>query len=101
MSGFEIDTDEMTASAGIVRGIGEEIGAPVETALGTASSAAGQLVGWSLASGLEHLADGWTAPLAALRRRLADTASNLEATVQNHQWNDQAIADTWKAQVSR
>ncbi|MFE3106852.1 hypothetical protein [Kitasatospora indigofera] len=101
MSGFEVNVDEMRASAGLVRSIGDDLAGPVDTAVKGASSAAGLLAGWSLAGGLEQLASGWGGPLAALRQRLADTGANLEATAQNHQWNDQSIADTWKAQGVR
>ncbi|MCX5210718.1 hypothetical protein OG689_15720 [Kitasatospora sp. NBC_00240] len=101
MSGFEMRTDDMKAAAKAAREIGEDLGKPVDAAIRSASTAAGQMTGWFLARSLDHLAGGWVQPLSALRQLLADTAANLDITVENHQWNDKAIADSWNAQVAR
>ncbi|MFJ1708771.1 hypothetical protein [Kitasatospora sp. NPDC088346] len=101
MSGIKVAPGELRASAAVARTLGRELAAPVDTALVGSAAAAGRLAGWSLAQGLHRLGDGWAVPLAAVRRRLDDTAANLETTAHNHEVNDRRIADAWKAPVGR
>ncbi|WP_371501947.1 hypothetical protein OG871_33475 [Kitasatospora sp. NBC_00374] len=101
MSEIKVAPAELRASAAAARTLGQELAAPVDSTIGGSTAAAGRLAGWSLAQGLHQLADGWAAPLAALRRRLDDTAANLETTAHNHELNDREIADAWKAPVRR
>ncbi|AUY50683.1 hypothetical protein [Streptomyces sp. CB01881] len=93
-----IQPADLRASAGIVKSLGEELGAPVQNAVNTSTTASGQLTGWSIAGGLGQLGSGWAKPLGALRQRLADTASNLNANADAHAHNDQAVAGGWAAQ---
>ncbi|MEV4612558.1 hypothetical protein AB0K43_08150 [Kitasatospora sp. NPDC049258] len=101
MDGIKVDPGELRASAGVARALGVELDGPVGVALGASTAGAGRLAGWAVARGLGRLADGWAAPLAALRGRLADTAANLESNADSHVRTDQAVADLWKAPVAR
>ncbi|MFF2751853.1 hypothetical protein ACFVVA_40755 [Kitasatospora sp. NPDC058048] len=86
---------DLRASAGIAKGLGEELGAPVQNAVTTSETVSGQLVGWSVAGGLAQLGSGWSKPLGDLRQRLADTAANLDANATAHEHKDRAIAGAW------
>ncbi|MER8185139.1 hypothetical protein [Kitasatospora sp. NPDC094015] len=101
MDGIKVDPGELRASAGVARALGAELDGPVGVALGASAAGAGRLAGWAVAQGLGRLADGWAAPLAAVRDRLADTAANLEANAEGYLRTDRAIADAWKAPVAR
>lgn len=88
---------DLQASAGIAKGLGEELGAPVQNAVTTSETVSGQLTGWSISGGLAQLGTGWSKPLGDLRQRLADTAANLNANAAAHEHNDRAIAGAWAA----
>ncbi|MFF2957274.1 hypothetical protein ACFVVU_38810 [Kitasatospora sp. NPDC057965] len=88
---------DLRASAGIAKGLGEELDAPVRIAVTTSETVAGQLTGWSIAGGLGQLGSGWSKPLADLRRRLADTATNLDANAAAHEATERAVAGTLAA----
>ncbi|MFJ4672741.1 hypothetical protein [Kitasatospora purpeofusca] len=83
---------DLRASAGIAKGLGEELKAPVQNAVTTSESVAGQLTGWSIAGGLGQLGSGWAKPLADVRQRLADTAANLDANAAAHENTERAVA---------
>ncbi|WP_030247063.1 hypothetical protein [Streptomyces sp. NRRL S-350] len=86
---------DLRASAGIAKSLGEEFGTPVQNALNTSSTVAGQLTGWSIAGGLGQLGTGWSQPLGVLQQRLASTATNLNANAAAHEHNDSAVAGAW------
>ncbi|AUY53642.1 hypothetical protein C2142_37885 [Streptomyces sp. CB01881] len=92
-----IQMADLRASAGIAKGLGEELDAPVRSATTTSETVAGQLTGWSIAGGLGQLGNGWSKPLADLRQRLADTAANLNANAAAHEHNERAVAGAWAA----
>ncbi|MER5354523.1 hypothetical protein ABT093_29855 [Kitasatospora sp. NPDC002551] len=92
-----VKSADLQASAGIAKGLGEGLGAPVQNAVTTSETVAGQLTGWSIAGGLAQLGSGWSKPLADLRQRLADTAANLNANAAAHEHNERAIAGTLAA----
>ncbi|MEU6234362.1 hypothetical protein [Kitasatospora sp. NPDC047058] len=75
--------------------LAEELASPVQNALSSATTASGQLVGWSIAGGLGQLGSGWATPLGTLRQRLTDTATNLRSNAAAHAHNEQAIAGAW------
>ncbi|WP_405007857.1 hypothetical protein OHV13_30700 [Kitasatospora purpeofusca] len=83
---------DLRASGGVARGLGEELKAPVQNALTTSETVAGQLTGWSIAGGLGQLGTGWSKPLADLRQRFADTAANLDANAAAHEATERAVA---------
>ncbi|MFJ4793759.1 hypothetical protein [Kitasatospora purpeofusca] len=83
---------DLRASGGVARGLGEELKAPVQNAVTTSETVAGQLTGWSIAGGLGQLGTGWSKPLADLRQRFADTAANLDANAAAHEGTERAIA---------
>ncbi|MER5641912.1 type VII secretion target [Kitasatospora sp. NPDC002227] len=93
---FNVNVDELRASASFARSIGDELGGPIDTALKDNAGAEAQLAGWSMGLALEQLGADWAPALAALRARLTDTAANLEATAQGHEWTDHSIADLTK-----
>ncbi|MFF8772479.1 hypothetical protein [Kitasatospora sp. NPDC015120] len=83
---------DLRASADIANGLGEELDAPVRSAVTTSESVAGQLTGWSIAGGLGQLGRGWSKPLAGMRQRFADTAANLNANAAAHEQTERAVA---------
>ncbi|MFJ9609675.1 hypothetical protein ACIRS1_25370 [Kitasatospora sp. NPDC101176] len=86
---------DLRASAGVVKTLGEEFGAPIQNAVNTSATVSGQLTGWSIAGGLAQLGTDWSKPLGDLQQRLANTATNLEANATAHEHNDQAAAGAW------
>ncbi|MER6363305.1 hypothetical protein [Kitasatospora sp. NPDC001527] len=97
MADVTINTGELSASANLASALAQEFAKPVQTALTAATTASGQLAGWSIAGGLRQLGNDWAAPLGALRQRLADTAANLHANAASHASNEQAVARAWSA----
>ncbi|KJS55392.1 hypothetical protein [Streptomyces rubellomurinus] len=91
-----VDPQALTASSGVAKTLAEEVDQPVKDALTSATTAAGQLTGWSIAAGLGKLGTDWKAPLDALKKRLTDTGTNLQASATAHAHNEQATADAWK-----
>ncbi|MEU4116434.1 hypothetical protein AB0F71_18290 [Kitasatospora sp. NPDC028055] len=66
---------DLRASAGIAKTLGQEFGAPVQNAVNTGATVAGQLTGWSVAGGRAHVGTGWSKALVDLQQRLASTAA--------------------------
>ncbi|TQF04926.1 hypothetical protein E6W39_25195 [Kitasatospora acidiphila] len=98
MADIEVNLGELRASAGMERGIGDDLATPISTAVTSASTAAGKLTGWSLSGAVQTLADGWKSPLGTMRQRVIDTASNLDTCAQNHEQNDRAVAQQFPTQ---
>jgi hypothetical protein len=98
---FNVNVDELRASASFARSIGNELGGPIGTALKDNAGAEAQLAGWSIGPALERIGTDWAPALAALHARLTDTAANLEATAQGHEWTDHSIADLMKGLGAR
>ncbi|MER6400536.1 hypothetical protein ABT263_31510 [Kitasatospora sp. NPDC001603] len=92
-----ISPSELDTSANVAAVLAEELTEPSRTALTAATTASGQLAGWSVASGLGLLGSGWAGPLGTLRQRLTDTAANLHANAAAHLHNEQAVAGAWSA----
>ncbi|MFJ8433920.1 hypothetical protein ACIQ9P_21730 [Kitasatospora sp. NPDC094019] len=92
MGKVAVQPTDLRASAGVAKGLGAELGTPVQQAVTTSETVAGQLAGWSIAGGLGQLGSGWSKPLGDLRQRLADTSANLEANAAAHQHADHGIA---------
>ncbi|MDH6703544.1 hypothetical protein P3T27_000225 [Kitasatospora sp. MAA19] len=93
-----VDPQALIASSGVAKNLAEEVAKPVKDALTSATTASGQLAGWSIAQGLGKIGSDWTAPLDALRKRLSDTSANLQANADAHAHNEQATAGAWSQQ---
>ncbi|MFJ9844589.1 hypothetical protein ACIRYZ_29895 [Kitasatospora sp. NPDC101155] len=93
-----VDPQALTASSGVAKNLAEEAAKPVQDALSSATTASGQLTGWSIAAGLGKLGSDWAAPLDALRKRLTDTSANLQTNADAHTHNEQATAGAWSQQ---
>ncbi|MET9617492.1 type VII secretion target [Kitasatospora indigofera] len=95
---IKINPDDLRISGNRSRAIAGDLAGPAEAAIAASRSASGQMAGWSVASKLEQVANGWAPALAAVRDRLTKAADNLESTAQGHAWNDRAIAEAWEKQ---
>ncbi|MCX5213060.1 hypothetical protein OG689_27955 [Kitasatospora sp. NBC_00240] len=95
MTDIKVDPAALRASAGLARAIGEELAMPFESVIRTGSAAAALLAGWSVADELGEMSKGWAPTFTKIRERIKNTATNLDATADGHEWNDQAIAQLW------
>ncbi|MFB7471372.1 hypothetical protein [Kitasatospora sp. NPDC056184] len=95
MADVNVVLQELHASAQVAKGLAEELGTPVQTALTSATAVSGQLAGWSVAGALGQLGSSWSAPLAALQQRIAATGTNLDANAAAHSHGEQATAGVW------
>ncbi|MER5353381.1 hypothetical protein ABT093_23980 [Kitasatospora sp. NPDC002551] len=101
MADVNVVPQELHASAQVAKGLAEELGAPVQAALTSATTVSGQLAGWSVAGGLGHLGSSWSAPLAALQQRIVATGTNLDANAAAHGHTEQVTAGVWKQQGAK
>ncbi|MFF2956779.1 hypothetical protein ACFVVU_36240 [Kitasatospora sp. NPDC057965] len=101
MADVNVVLQELHASAQVAKGLAEELRAPVQAALTSATTVSGQLAGWSVAGPLGHLGSSWSAPLAALQQRIVATGTNLDANSAAHSDTDQAAAGVWGQQGAK
>lgn len=102
MSGrISVDPSGLRASAAAARAIGDEFAGPSASAVTAGRAAADDLAGWPVGAALARHAETWAPALARVSQRLADTAANLDATAGGHEWNDDAVTETWQQRVPR
>ncbi|MGW4896944.1 hypothetical protein ACWEQL_32505 [Kitasatospora sp. NPDC004240] len=99
MADIKVVARELRASAGLAHALAEGLDEPVKAALTAATTAAGQLTGWSVAAGVERLGTGWAGPLGGIRTRLADTGTKLETNAAGHERNEHNVAGAWREGV--
>ncbi|GAA5022689.1 hypothetical protein [Kitasatospora paranensis] len=100
MSGrISVDPRGLRASAAAARAIGDEFTGPCTSAVTAGRAAADHLAGWAVGAALARHAEAWAPTLARVAERLADTAADLDATAAGHEWNDDAVAETWQPRV--